>query len=268
MTIPPRDVRTLLRIVGEVRELGHDTRAWRAHLLERLATHLGARIGMSLTMPLPHVQYFDAFHARANEAGGHHVVGHGCLATRETVLESIRDLKTSGDPTLPFQHEVAYGSFTITRPQILCDRDWYASEHVQERRRRADLDAFILSQYHVPGCGWHTFGIHRAWRDKPFREHERWFVELLHGELAELWTRHGVTGGPRIRAQLSPQLRRVFERLCQGLSEKEVAAAMSLSQHTVHDYVKELYRRLGVRGRGELLERLANQSRIQAAPVW
>ncbi|HTO96771.1 MAG TPA: LuxR C-terminal-related transcriptional regulator, partial [Myxococcales bacterium] len=38
-----------------------------------------------------------------------------------------------------------------------------------------------------------------------------------------------------------------------GRSEKQVAAQLGLSLHTVHDYVKGLHRRLGVQSRGELL---------------
>jgi hypothetical protein len=38
-----------------------------------------------------------------------------------------------------------------------------------------------------------------------------------------------------------------------GVSEKEAADGLNLSYHTVHTHVKQIYRELGVRSRGELV---------------
>jgi DNA-binding CsgD family transcriptional regulator len=269
MPIARRDARTLLRVVGELGELRHDSREWRTHLLERLCSYLGARTGMSITAPLPHIQFFDALQRRMISSGGHPVVGHGWTpAEHDVVLQLVRDYESCGDPMVPFMRANYGRFFTVTRQEVVADRDWYASDHVQEKRRPNDVDSFVMSHYYVPGYGWHMFGIHRAWGDRPFSERERSFVELLHGALGELWTRHGVTGGLPQRDHLSGQLRQVFDLLCRGLSEKEISAAMSLSPHTVHEYVKKLYRHFGVRGRHELLAQIINQARRQAAPVW
>jgi DNA-binding CsgD family transcriptional regulator len=65
---------------------------------------------------------------------------------------------------------------------------------------------------------------------------------------------------PRARAAaLSPRLRQVLDGLLAGDSEKQVAARMGISQHTVHDHVKRLYRTLDVNGRGELLAPFVNR---------
>ncbi len=52
---------------------------------------------------------------------------------------------------------------------------------------------------------------------------------------------------------LSPRQRQTLWRLVLGRSESEIAGELGLSPHTVHDYVKQLYRRLEVRSRAELL---------------
>ena len=52
---------------------------------------------------------------------------------------------------------------------------------------------------------------------------------------------------------LSPRMRDTLQLLLSGDSEKEVAGKLGLSQHTVHIHVKNLYKRLGVCSRGELL---------------
>jgi len=44
-----------------------------------------------------------------------------------------------------------------------------------------------------------------------------------------------------------------LQHLLDGDSEKQVARKLSLSKHTVHVYVKALYRRYGVSSRAELL---------------
>jgi DNA-binding CsgD family transcriptional regulator len=54
-------------------------------------------------------------------------------------------------------------------------------------------------------------------------------------------------------SELSPRLDQTLRHLLGGASEKEVAHRLKLSPHTVHVYVKALYRHYGVRSRAELL---------------
>lgn len=56
---------------------------------------------------------------------------------------------------------------------------------------------------------------------------------------------------------LSAREQEVMQLLVNGLSEKQVAARLTLSPETVHTYVKRLYGKLQVRSRGELLARAA-----------
>jgi len=59
--------------------------------------------------------------------------------------------------------------------------------------------------------------------------------------------------GTEVEAKLSPRLREVLRRLLSGEAEKQIACALCISRHTVHVYVKHLYRRFGVCSRPELL---------------
>lgn len=54
---------------------------------------------------------------------------------------------------------------------------------------------------------------------------------------------------------LSRRERQTLERLLAGDGEKQIAAQFRLSPHTVHVYVKSLYKRFGVCSRSELLAR-------------
>ena len=62
---------------------------------------------------------------------------------------------------------------------------------------------------------------------------------------------------------MSPRMRQTLNRLLAGDSEKEIAALFGLSRHTVHVYVKKLYRRFGVCSRGELFARFVTAPRSQ-----
>jgi DNA-binding CsgD family transcriptional regulator len=54
---------------------------------------------------------------------------------------------------------------------------------------------------------------------------------------------------------LTPREREVMTHLLEGASYKAIAVAMTLSVHTVHDHVKNIFRRLRVASRGELQAR-------------
>jgi DNA-binding CsgD family transcriptional regulator len=54
---------------------------------------------------------------------------------------------------------------------------------------------------------------------------------------------------------LSRRLRQTLDRLLAGDAEKQIARHLGLSRHTVHVYIKALYRCFGVNSRGELLAR-------------
>ena len=55
--------------------------------------------------------------------------------------------------------------------------------------------------------------------------------------------------------RLPPRLQQTMQSLLAGDSEKQAAAKMGVSPHTVHVYVKTLYRRYNVSSRGELLSK-------------
>jgi DNA-binding CsgD family transcriptional regulator len=80
------------------------------------------------------------------------------------------------------------------------------------------------------------------------------WAENARGELARIGGRapsgDGLTEGER----------RIAELVAAGTSNKETAAALFLSVHTVEDTLKRIYRKLGVRSRTELSRRLSADS--------
>jgi DNA-binding CsgD family transcriptional regulator len=142
-------------------------------------------------------------------------------------------------------------SATASRQQLVADREWYRSPNVNELRRRGRLDDCIYSHLRLDEPG-RAIGIafHRPWGDLPFGERERAIVDIFH-RTQPLYNRHSSLD--RRGANLSSRQDQVLAALQAGDSEKEVAARLEMSIHTVHTHVKNLYERFGVSSRGELL---------------
>ncbi|HEX8339846.1 MAG TPA: LuxR C-terminal-related transcriptional regulator [Tepidisphaeraceae bacterium] len=64
--------------------------------------------------------------------------------------------------------------------------------------------------------------------------------------------------GPLTGVHLPPRARQILNRLLHGDGEKQIALALGISPHTVHTYVKQLHKTLGVSSRGELLARFVS----------
>ena len=93
----------------------------------------------------------------------------------------------------------------------------------------------------------------RAVGDTPFTARERRILLLFAQEIA---TRLGIrlaVPNAAVGRGLSPRMRQVLALLTRGDSEKQVAMALGISRHTIHDHVKRLHRHFGVQSRGELL---------------
>lgn len=56
-----------------------------------------------------------------------------------------------------------------------------------------------------------------------------------------------------LRESLTPRLRETLDHLLAGRTERIIAELMGISQHTVHDHVKALYRLFKVTSRPQLL---------------
>jgi DNA-binding CsgD family transcriptional regulator len=113
----------------------------------------------------------------------------------------------------------------------------------------------LVSLYRVRGTGhWEALALFRALGRSPFNCLDVAKIRLFHEEIGRLWDRQA----PRL-TPLRPRLEEILRALMVGLSEKEIAADLGLSQHTVHDYIKALHKTYRVRSRGELLAAAAGR---------
>jgi DNA-binding CsgD family transcriptional regulator len=88
-------------------------------------------------------------------------------------------------------------------------------------------------------------GCFRAWGAPEFDEVDLAVTRLFWEECAASLV--------AVRAPLSRRQRETLRMLLAGQAPKEIARTLDLSTHTVHDYVRAVYRAFGVHSRAELM---------------
>ena len=141
-----------------------------------------------------------------------------------------------------------------SRDQLVAGRDWGLSTELNEDRKPLGQDETLIGLLWYPDWpGAHlAISINRETGARKFDGRERAFLRLFIREVDELAGTALSINEEGPFAGLSVRARQVLEALLQGDTEKQIAARLGVSRHTVHDYVKEIYRRFKVSSRGEL----------------
>lgn len=246
------ELQRALRLALELRDLPQGSEAQRRHALEGMAALVGAQVGV----------WARADGITTGRMSFHREIDFGWSSDseRRVFLEYTETAPyQSLDPSISaLARQTTSAMGTFTREQLLDDRTWYGSEHVQRFRHPARVDSFLYGIYAPGGDTAAGFSLHRTWGDRAFSERERRLVDVLHRACAFLHA--PPERSPAILQGLSPRLRDTLRGLAGGRSEKQLAAELKLSPHTVHDYVKALYRHFGVQSRSELLARYLGTS--------
>lgn len=262
MNVPIAIVRRLLRLVGEAYELSAKLEEQERHLLEGLREIVGG-------VAVMRAQVHDY------GAGGGFDVRHGVAIGLDDGyrrrLAETQCRQVAINPAIErmmLRHEdvASFGTATVLRSDTLGDRDWYNSGFVAELRRPARIDDHIHTSRIVGVKHADLVGIARGWGDPRFTDRER---DLVHLFQIEVLSRFPLPGAPPpallqppVEAHWSPRERATLDLLLTGVSEKEIARKLGISRHTAHGYVKNLYRKLGVRSRAELM------ALALAPPAW
>ena len=243
-----REVRAVFRLVGECRELGADVAAWRRHLAAGLCRLTGAQVGVVGEVEYSRRAYNHPLHVED--------VGWSCPADRRHALDDFfasglygRDLTAERF----FCHRP--DTFrTVRREQIIPDAEWDRSVELNDFVRRAGLDLGILSrQVFGGGERTNTLILYPSFGKAPLPERARRLVHLTQQELGPLLGTAMAAAGDPGWSDLPPRWRQTLGCLLGGDSEKQAALRLGISQLTVHQYVKGLYRHFGVSSRAELL---------------
>jgi DNA-binding CsgD family transcriptional regulator len=236
------EIRDVLRLLGEVRELGSQPDRWRHHAGQGLSKLVGARVCVC----------------------GEHFISRE--KPQETWLVGMVDLGWEGNQAQGYYQYLADGSigqdplhaamlglpnraFTRRRRDFVDDATWYAAPATDVVRRNANIDDTIYSRWPLPLAGWgNMFSLMRSWGEEPFSARDRLVISFFHRELGRIWRTSGGIAG-----DLPPRLRQTLQLAAEGMTEKKIAQKLGLSTHTVHDFFRRLYRQFGVTNRAGLL---------------
>jgi DNA-binding CsgD family transcriptional regulator len=246
--------RRVIRLVGEVREIGRGTPAAREHLVGRLLVELGAAVGGAVRDEQFRVggkngcveatlAGFDASTLTVYRA--HDVHGSDINPLLRAIMTAPRERGDDGSV------------LTATHRERVPTRAWERSPWVNEYARPAHVAHFLGSIRFMGVARGQGLGFMRAMGDRPFGDEEKAFLHLVNHECPALFA--GMSGPESVRVlppeQLAPRVRETLEHLLEGEPDKEIAARLGISPHTVRQYVKTIYRTFGVSSRAQLIAR-------------
>jgi DNA-binding CsgD family transcriptional regulator len=240
------DARDVYRLIGECRDLGSAPDVWPLHAIEGLHRLIGALAVTGgegrFVGPDRRIVALSAFDSGLDANG------------RRLMAAFHRDGAVAMDPFLRALWRVPRTLITRTRSQLVADAVYYPSPAFQNYVRPANLGHRLASTHMSADASAMTiFEISRPLGDRDFSEHDVELLDFFHAEIGPLIGRTLVSAAEPSPEMLSPRLRQTLACLLQGDSEKQIAARLGLSRTTTHQYVTSLYRRFGVRSRGQLL---------------
>ncbi len=239
------DLRRAYRLIHDCRDAGDDPVLWPAVMAEGLS------------------RLFDARLVLVGEIGTDPQAPAILLADRGWQSPKDRDEWIQRDViTQNFRTQTTFSRFmevrgklvTRVREQLVTDDEWYSSDEFNERNRAYGADDMLASHARVDHPrSLFGFNLNRELGHPRFGARERRLARMFHLELVGFFGTVLVRNSALPTARLPPRLQQTLQCLLDGDSEKQVAFRLGLSRHTIHDYVTELYRRLHVRSRAELL---------------
>jgi hypothetical protein len=241
------EVRDVMRLVGEVRELGRNPIMWRTHAGRGLMGLTGAHVAISIQ---------SRFSKLGPKILAMNDTGYESAQTRQTLYDWLASPEFPTDPYMVAMVRCGNSTFVGSRRQFVDDSDWYRAPTVSEVRRRGNCDDCVISSVALPDGSVDQMSIQRPWGAKYFGRHETALLSIFHRELQRVWFASAQRQAPV--NQLPGYLRRTFEKLISGAGEREAATQLGVTPATLHSYVKQLHLRLGAKKRAELLARFGS----------
>ena len=233
--------RKAMRLVGEVHELGVTTEAGRRHVVGGVIDLIGCALGGAV---------HDTGYGPGLKCG---IAAATLVGFDREIIDVFQAHHTYGSDFNPFHRAVMARRppgevFTSCSTQLVDKREWERSPWITDYVRPARVDHFLGSMRLVGETAGVGFGFMRAARDRPFSDDDREMLHLVHLGIGAVYD--------VARARLAPRMRDTLDVLLEGATDKDIAARLGLSPHTVRQYVKRILRVYGVASRAQLIAKL------------
>jgi DNA-binding CsgD family transcriptional regulator len=128
--------------------------------------------------------------------------------------------------------------------------------------RSIGFEHLLFSMYPLSAASFSGIGIHRRLGRTPFTLRQRVITHLIISQIDWLH-RAGtdVEANDDALLNITSRQREILIHLLGGDGRKQVARKVKLSEHTVNDHIKDLYRRLGVQSNTQLLAKFLPAAR-------
>lgn len=155
--------------------------------------------------------------------------------------------------TAPFYDAVrTHTPITKRRQQLISQSRWKAAP-ISSVWSKIGFDDFIISVHPVGKSGHSAVGFHRRKGRPLFTARQSDIAHLVLQNVTWLHRAQENEAVATVAIGLSPRERQVLLFLIDGDSRKQIARKLSLSEHTVNDYLKAIYRKFDISSRAELL---------------
>ena len=260
--LTPTDIRGALRLANELHSMNAEPQRRRRHLVDGLCKLLEADVGLTLTS-----SHADGGKANGG-SGGDGMAKDGQLSVVTVGWPEASDERSAARHfqdschTDPMYERIVEKMARDGQSLATCRRSdffnataWAAIPLVKRRREVLKIDECIVSMYAMPRTKTSAWiFLYRRVGDRPaFSRRDRELLHVIHSEMDWLYKPADAPVAHPEMNGLTERERQTLDRLLAGDSEKEAAAALGLSPHTVHVYVKALYRAFNVNTRNELL---------------
>ncbi len=246
------DLRAIVQLVGECRDLGDDPAAWQQHQSQSVARLTGATVVTAGDM--------IGRWGQPSYAGPLFSWGWGNRVDQDTWLEWLvpfKDDATFSQGVMRYmEHFRQEDGVALTRTDLLSSREYEGSaEH--ECCRHIGVD-------HMIGCfrmlsrakdAFRALCLWRAPGERDFTRRERMLLREVQAATVPLIGSALARPGEPSPAALPPRVRQVLCCLLEGDGDKQIARRLGLTRYTINEYTKTLFRYFGVQSRAELLAR-------------
>jgi DNA-binding CsgD family transcriptional regulator len=251
-----QDIRAIVRLLGEVAAIRTGHIDQKRYLLNGILRMVGGDVWLwiqgflgSADRPPAAIQLLDE--------------GWSNPEQRNWFYRSISDEKHANPGQVRFLAMLGerLRHLTMLTQDLTPREEFEASENYNLIHKHCGLFAGVLSVYPVSSAGHYSaIGLHRVAGKPYFTERDRRILHLITSEIDWLH-RAGIPESPAPSAiPLTQRQRQVLFFLLAGDSNKQVAAKLELSTHTVNDYVKLIHKHYNVNSRGELLAKFMSTS--------